>query len=135
MTNPEAVVQAQLDAYNAHDVEALVAIYADDAEQFQHPATPMARGAAQLRARFSARFAESRPRAQLLNRIVAGNIVIDHEHIHSQFPEGAGRQEMVATYEVVDGRIARAWFIIGARTPNALNAPDTPTAPPAEPAP
>jgi ketosteroid isomerase-like protein len=28
----EAVVQAQLDAYNAHDVEALAAIYADDAE-------------------------------------------------------------------------------------------------------
>lgn len=122
MTTPEAVVQAQLDAYNAHDVEALVAIYADDAEQFQHPATPLARGAAQLRARFAARFAESRPQAQLLNRIVAGNMVIDHERIVSQSAEGPGRQEMVATYEVIAGRIARAWFIIGARTLDAETA-------------
>ena len=34
---PAAIVQAQLDAYNAHDVPALLAIYADDAQQFQHP--------------------------------------------------------------------------------------------------
>lgn len=123
MPSPEAVVQAQLDAYNAHDVGALVAIYADDAEQFQHPATPLARGTAQLRTRFTARFAEARPRALLLNRIVAGNMVIDHEHIFSQSAQGAERQEMVATYEVIAGRIARAWFILGARTPDAEAAP------------
>ena len=41
---PTTIVQAQLDAYNAHDVPALLAIYADDAQQFQHPDTLLATG-------------------------------------------------------------------------------------------
>jgi hypothetical protein len=34
--NPEAVVQRQLDAYNARDIETLLALYAADAQQFEH---------------------------------------------------------------------------------------------------
>ena len=114
--DPETVVQAQLDAYNAHDVEALVAIYADDVQQFEHPSTLLASGSTQIRARFTARFATSRPHALLLRRIVSGNIVIDHETVSSTSPEGRGSMELVAIYEVQDGRIARAWFIFGTRT-------------------
>lgn len=113
---PETVVQAQLDAYNAHDVEALAAIYADDAQQFQHPATLLASGGAQLRERFSARFAAGRPQARLLNRIVCGNMVIDHERVSSSGAEGPSSVELVAMYEVQQGRIARAWFMFGAKT-------------------
>ena len=46
MNTPADVVQAQLDAYNAHDVAALVAIYADKAQQFQHPDVLLAEGGA-----------------------------------------------------------------------------------------
>lgn len=46
--SPTTVVQAQLDAYNAHDVAALLAIYADDVQQFQHPDTLLAQGSAQI---------------------------------------------------------------------------------------
>src|SRR5450830_1261720 len=110
LISPTSVVQAQLDAYNAHDVPALLAIYADDAQQFQHPATLLAQGGAQIGPRFAARFAASKPRAQLLNRIACGKLVIDHEIVHGDTPDGVSAQELVATYEVVDGRIARAWF-------------------------
>jgi len=37
-TSPETVVQRQLDAFNARDIAALLAVYADDAELFDHPA-------------------------------------------------------------------------------------------------
>lgn len=107
--DPAIVVQAQLDAYNAHDVEALVAIYADDVQQFQHPATLIASGSEQLRARFTARFEQARPRATLHHRIVIGNTVTDHETVSGT----NGDIAMLATYEVVDGRIARAWFLSG----------------------
>lgn len=107
---PTDVVQAQLDAYNAHDVAALVAIYADDVRQFQHPDILLAEGSAQIAARFTARFAASRPQARLLNRIACGKLVIDHEIVTSVTPEGSATQELVATYEVEHGRIARAWF-------------------------
>lgn len=115
-SGPEAVVQAQLDAYNAHDVDALSAIYADDAQQFQHPATLLAQGSAQIRERFASRFAVAKPHAHLVKRIVAGNMVIDHEIVSSVSAEGPGSVELVAMYQVEDGRIAKAWFIFGAKT-------------------
>lgn len=116
LISPTTVVQAQLDAYNAHDVPALLDIYADDAQQFQHPDTLLAQGGAQIGPRFTARFAASRPRAQLLNRIACGKLVIDHEIVHGDTDDGVSAQELVATYEVERGRISRAWFSFGALT-------------------
>src|SRR5207244_4490611 len=100
--DPAAVVQRQLDAYNARDVDALMATYADDAGQFEHPSKLLASGAAQIRERFAARFQEPNLHARLLNRIVSGNIVIDHEQVTRTFPEGSGTLELVAIYEVRD---------------------------------
>lgn len=50
---------------------------------------------------------------ELLKRTVMGRIVIDHESVRSTFPEGPGKTELIAIY---DGRIAKAWFIVGAKT-------------------
>ena len=107
-TNPESVVQRQLDAYNARDIDALLATYAPDARQFEHPATLLATGAADMRARMAQRFGEPNLHARLLQRVVMGNIVIDHEEVRRTFPEGTGRVDMVAIYEVVDGKIQSA---------------------------
>jgi hypothetical protein len=113
-TNPiEALIQRQLEAYNANDVEALTDTYAENAQQFEHPNTLIATGRAEICARFAARFAENKPHATLINRIVAGNFVIDHEMIERNFGDGRKSVELVAMYEVVDGRIARAWFRFG----------------------
>ena len=49
MISPEAVVQRQLDAYNARDIDALIAIYAADAQMFEHPAKLLAKGSTALR--------------------------------------------------------------------------------------
>jgi len=116
---PVIVVQRQLDAYNARDLAALLATYAEDAEQFAHPNQLLASGHAQMRERFALRFTEPNLHAQLLNRIVMGNTVIDHELITRTFPEGPGKIGLVAIYEVQDGKIARAWFISGAKTLDA----------------
>lgn len=42
-----------------------------------------------------------------------GSIVVDHERVTRTFPEGAGEIELVMIYEVQNGRIARAWSIVG----------------------
>ena len=117
--DPEAVVQRQLDAYNARDIEALMATYAEDARQFEHPSKLLASGATQVRERSIARFKEPNLHARLLKRIVAGNVVVDHEMVTRTFPEGTGKLELVAIYEVQQGRIASAWFILGAKTLDA----------------
>jgi hypothetical protein len=116
ISDSETVVQQQLDAYNAHDIETLMATYPEDAQQFEHPAKLLASGSVQIRERFIARFAEPNLHALLLKRIVAGNIVIDHERVTRTFPEGAGKLELVAIYEVQGGKIVKGWFIFGPKT-------------------
>jgi hypothetical protein len=118
-TTPESIVQRQLDAYNGRDVDALMATYTDDAQQFEYPATLLTRGAAQLRERITTRFREPNLHARLIRRIVMGHVVIDHEEVTRTFPEGTGKLEAVAIYEVRDGRIATARFISGRKTLDA----------------
>ncbi len=113
---PEAVVQRQRDAYNSREVVAWMATHAPDAQQFEYPATLLANGAAQLCERITARFSEPNLHARLLRRIVFGPVVIDHEEVTRTFPEGTGTLELVAIYEVRDGRIATARFISGTKT-------------------
>jgi hypothetical protein len=106
--DPATIVQRQLDAYNARDLDALLATYAPHARQFAHPAMLLASGAAEMRERMAQRFAEPDLHALLLQRVVMGNIVIDHEEVSRTFPEGRGRVDMVAIYEVADGMIQSA---------------------------
>jgi putative hydrolase of HD superfamily len=112
-TSPLAVVQAQLDAFNAKDVDALMRAYAPDAEQFTLHGERIAKGHEDLRARYAVRFAEPDLHAKLLSRVVMANIVTDLELITRNFPEGVGTLEMLCIYEVKDGRIQRASFAAG----------------------
>jgi hypothetical protein len=115
-SSPLAVVQAQLDAFNAKDIDALMRAYAPDAEQFALHGERLANGEGEIRPRYVARFAEPDLHARLLSRTAMGNIVIDLELITRNFPQGLGTLEMLCVYEVVDGRIRRASFAPGAMT-------------------
>lgn len=115
-TSPLAVVQAQLDAFNAKDIDALMSTYAPDAEQFALHGPRLAKGHDELRPRYMARFEEPDLFARLLSRTVVGNFVTDLELITRNFPEGPGTLEMLCIYEVVDGRIQRASFAAGLTT-------------------
>jgi hypothetical protein len=114
--DPAAVVQAQLDAYNAKDIDSLMATYAPDAQQFTLHGPLLAAGIDAIRPRYETRFAEPDLHARLLGRTVLGNFVTDLEVVTRNFPEGKGSVEMLCIYEVVDGRIARASFAAGATT-------------------
>ena len=108
-----AVVQAQLDAFNARDINGLMAAYAPDAEQFQLHGDLMAHGHEQMRPRYLARFEEPDLHARLLSRTVMDNVVVDLEIITRNFPEGKGTIEMLCIYDVVDGLIHKASFAAG----------------------
>lgn len=113
---PLSVVQEQLDAYNAKDIEALLNTYAPDAEQYVLHGELLAKGREQFRPRFLARFAEPNLYARLVSRSVVGNIVTDVELITRDFPEGPGTLEMLCIYEVADGCIQKASFAPGRKT-------------------
>jgi hypothetical protein len=120
-TSPEVVVQRQLDAYNAKNLNAWLSTYAVDAKQFELGGNLLAQGHDEIRARTAPRFTEPDLHAVLLKRVVMGNIVIDHEDVVRTFPEGPGRVELVCVYVVEQGKIQSASFSIGPQvlTPRA----------------
>ncbi|MCF3641534.1 nuclear transport factor 2 family protein [Rhizobium sp. TRM95111] len=107
-------VRMQLDAYNARDIDAFMRWWAEDCEYYAFPATLLARGAAEVRARHVERFREPNLFGRLLSRAVVGNLVVDHETVTRTFPEGPGEVDVICLYEIEAGRIARAWFKMGA---------------------
>ena len=107
--SPEAVVQAQLDAYNRRDLEGFLATYADDAILAKHPDQVTQTGKAQMRERYAKRFANPNVRAEILQRMSSGRFVIDHERVTA--PPAKGELVAVVIYEVRDGKIVRATFL------------------------
>lgn len=110
MTTPETIVQAQLDAYNARDLVRFVACYAPDVRVYRPPqAEPVLAGREALSAHYAAnRFNLPALHAELVNRMVLGRKVIDHERIHGVRETPF---EAAAVYELgADGLIAAVWF-------------------------
>jgi hypothetical protein len=112
-TDPAALVQRQLEAYNDKDVEAWLATYAADAEQYVLHGERLAQGHEELRRRILVRFAEPDLHARLLSRVVMGQVVVDLEEVTRNFPEGRGSVQMLCVYEIAHGRIAMASFAMG----------------------
>lgn len=109
MTEAEAIVQRQVDAYNRRDLDAFLACYSDDAKLWVAPGVLTESGRDALRARYRKRF-DGAPslRATIVQRMVLGRFVVDHERV-TGVPEGT--LETIVTYEVAGGRIVAAWFV------------------------
>jgi imidazolonepropionase-like amidohydrolase len=108
--SPEAVVQLQLERYNAHDLEGFLATYAPDAELFDlPPARPWASGAAGMREIYGGMFARlSELHCDIASRIVEGPFVIDQEICRAT--PNARPVRASAIYQVENGKIRRVWF-------------------------
>ena len=115
MNNEQTVlpVQRQLDAYNAKDIDGWLSTYAKDAKQFNLHGECLATGHEEMRKRIAIRFEEPDLNARLLSRIVMENVVVDHEVITRNFPEGKGEIEMLCVYEIAGGLIKTASFSVG----------------------
>lgn len=117
--NAEHPVSMQLDAYNARDIDAFMAWWAEDCEYYEFPSRLLARGADAIRQRHIERFKEPNLHGALIKRIAVGNLVVDQETVTRTFPEGPGEIDVVAIYEVAQGRIAKAWFKMGTPRPHS----------------
>ena len=112
-TSPLQLIERQLAAYNAKDIDGLLDTYAADAEQYTLHGERLAKGHAEMRPRFLARFAEPDLHARLISRTVMGKVVVDFECITRNFPEGRGTVEMLCIYETSDGLIRKVSFATG----------------------
>jgi hypothetical protein len=106
--SPEALVQRQLNAYNAHNIDAFLETYADDVELINFPGKPRSAGKQSMRTRYGTSF-KSTPDlyCEIVSRTVLGNKIIDHERVRANNKAF----DAVAIYEVENGLIKRVTFI------------------------
>ncbi|MGC3945826.1 MAG: amidohydrolase family protein [Chryseolinea sp.] len=104
---PEMLIQRQLNAYNARDIEAFLDTYSDSIELFDFPNTPIGSGKELMRSRYGKRFSTLRYlHCEIVDRIKYNNVVIDHELVKADDKV----TEAVVIYEVKDGKIAKMTF-------------------------
>ena len=104
----EDVVNRQLDAYNARDIDKFVATYSEDIEIYNSKGALTMKGHKQLRERYATLF-KNTPNLHCIieNRIKINNKVIDKEKVTAN----DRILEAVVIYEVVDGKIKKVTFV------------------------
>ena len=108
--SPEQIVQQQLNAYNAGNLEAFLACYHDDIRIYNYPDELSMEGKEAMRNGYGGMFKQLPDlHAKLVNRMVLGNTVIDQEYV-TGFPNDRVIQA-IAVYKVKDGIITEVRFI------------------------
>lgn len=108
--NPEEVIQKQVEAYNKRDIETFVACHSPTVQLFNFSkAYPFCKDIKQLRQIYQDIFDQSPTlHSKIINRIVMGHTVIDHELITGRID--ADPFELIAIYEVQNQLITKAYF-------------------------
>ena len=109
-SSPEILVQRQLNAYNARDINAFLEPYADSVELYQFPGTLLSKGKEQMRQQYESMF-KNLPglHCELKKRIIKDNFVIDHESITGIVQPQ--KIEAIAHYEIENNKIIKVYFI------------------------
>lgn len=107
-SNPEIIVNKQLEAYNNRDIDAFTYTYSDNIKLYSFPDTLDSEGQEAIKKGYTS-FFNSVPdlNAEIVNRIVIGNMVIDKEKvlINSKI------YYAIAIYEVENELITKVTFI------------------------
>ena len=106
--SPEVIVQKQLEAYNARDIDAFIATYSDDIKLYRFPNSAISEGKVVMKTQYGAMFSSIEDlNAEIVNRTVIGNKVIDKEKVTAN----GNVFYAVAIYEVTNGLISSVTFI------------------------
>jgi len=107
---PELLVQQQLNAYNARNIEAFLEPYSDDVEIYTFPNTLISKGKDGMRKSYTEMFTKlPNLHCELKGRIVQGNIVIDRESVSGI--RSNTNVEATAVYEIKNHKIIKVYFI------------------------
>ncbi len=106
--DPEIIVQKQLDAYNNRDIDGFLATYTKDVALYNFPNMLRTNGLEAMRKGYGNYFTSTPDlHADIKNRIVIGNMVIDEEEVTAN----GIKSSAVALYEVENGKISKVTFV------------------------
>jgi hypothetical protein len=110
----EQLVLRQIDAYNARDVDAFVALYSSDAEIIRLPdKEPCMSGHEEIRTRYTQLFANS-PRLHC--KVESSSGTDSYIALHERVSGMVGREEdldCLAIYQIENHLIRRLWLALG----------------------
>ena len=108
--SPEVIVQKQLDAYNARDIDSFVTCFAPDIKMYELDGNKLiCEGREAFRTIYDNLFSSSpQLNVKLLNRIHKEDVVIDHEYVTGM--RESQPFEAAAIYKVREGIITTVWF-------------------------
>lgn len=103
------LIQAQFDAYNAQDLDAYCAFFADEVIVADLNGAVSVNGIAAYRAKYEATFAQfPQNKAELVARCHVGGTVVDHERVIRA--PGGETFEIICIYTLAGDQIARVDF-------------------------
>jgi imidazolonepropionase-like amidohydrolase len=106
---PELLVQQQLNAYNARNIDAFLAPYSDSVELYMFPNTLVSKGKKAMYDDYKSMFKQvPELHCQITARIVQGNVVIDHESVTGFGPRA---MRAIAIYTIEKGKIQKVHFV------------------------
>lgn len=104
---PIELVEGQLKAYNAHDLETFCTYFSDDVEVYDgRTQEQLFKGMEAFKTRYQKTLSNPDLHCHLLKRIEQDDIIIDHEEV-----SGWGDLKYaIAIYQIADGRIQKVTF-------------------------
>lgn len=103
-------VKLQLEGYNKRDINMFASAFSDTVKVYRQPGVLTYQGIEELRKRYGQMFANTPDlHCEIVNRIVAGNVVIDHEKV--QRKKDIPRTDAIAVYRIKDDKIVEVTFI------------------------
>lgn len=105
--SPLETVNLRMEAYNNHDIEGFVSLYADDVAIYTYPDIQLGQGIIHLRSIFEPMFEEQSVSVEIHHQISKDGFVINHETVHY----GVHDTEYVSIYEVRQGLITSVRFV------------------------
>jgi hypothetical protein len=107
------VVDAQIEAFRARDVEKFLSYYADDASVVMFDGAPMFGSKDVMREQYGKLFADSPDlQVSIAGRMAVGEFVIDEEHLSGfHFGDMPTDLTSIAIYRVTNGKIARSMLL------------------------
>ena len=105
---PEMLAQQQLNGYNAHDINAFLAPYAEDVEIYDLSGKLLMKGKTEMRKNYAGLLKMPGLYCRLLNRIVQDDTIIDHEEITANSLKKP--KYGIAIYVTANGTITKVYF-------------------------
>ncbi len=107
--SPIDLVERQLKAYNAKNIDAFLEPYAEDVELYEFPDKMVSKGKDAMRKDYEGMFKNiANLHCDIVGRIIQGNIIIDKESITGF---GKNKFEATAIYHIEKNKIKKVYFI------------------------